>query len=78
MNSGLELEFAKYLDSINKPTWIRQVIIPGITDSEDDLLKLKEFLSGLKNVEKIELLPYHDLGKYKWESLEGKYPLERN
>lgn len=78
MSSSLELEFAKYLDSINKPTWIRQVIIPEITDSEEDLLKLKEFLLDLKNVEKIELLPYHDLGKYKWENLEGEYPLDRN
>lgn len=59
-----------------KPIWIRQVLVPGITDNEDDLLKLKEFISSLKTVEKVELLPYHDLGKFKWENLGLRYPLD--
>jgi pyruvate formate lyase activating enzyme len=71
-----ELAFAKYLSSINKPTWIRQVIVPTITDRTEDLLSLKDFLSTLTNVEKIELLPYHDLGKSKWIKLGLKYELE--
>lgn len=71
----LELEFAKYLNSINKPVWIRQVLVPTLTDDENDLLKLKEFLSTLTNIQKIELLPYTDLGKSKWENLNIKYPL---
>ena len=71
-----ELAFAKYLSSINKPTWIRQVIVPTITDRTEDLLALKDFLSTLTNVEKIELLPYHDLGKSKWIKLGLKYELE--
>lgn len=58
-----------------KPIWIRQVLVPGITDNEDDLLKLKEFIFSLKTVEKVELLPYHDLGKFKWENLGLRYPL---
>ena len=70
-----ELEFAKYLSKINKPMWVRQVIVPGVTDKKKDLLNLKEFLSTLNNVEKIELLPYHDMGKFKWEQLGLKYPL---
>lgn len=74
-SNELELDFAKYLSSIGKPMWIRQVLVPGYTDDEEDLLKLKEFLSTLKTVEKIELLPYHDLGKFKWENLGLKYPL---
>lgn len=69
------MDFAKYLNDINKPIWIRQVLIPGITDDKDDLLALKEFLSTLKNVQKIEILPYHDLGKFKWENLNEAYPL---
>ena len=77
LSNELELDFAKYLDSINKPMWIRQILIPGITDSEEDLIALKDFLSTLKNVEKIEILPYHDLGKFKWENLNATYPLER-
>ena len=71
-----ELNFARYLSDNNIPVWIRQVIIPSITDDEQDLLKLKEFISTLKNVEKIELIPYHQLGKYKWENLGLKYELE--
>ena len=72
-----ELEFANYLSSINKPMWIRQVLVPGYTDDEQDLVKLKEFISTLKSVEKVEILPYHDLGKFKWEQLGEIYPLEK-
>ena len=71
-----ELEFAEYLSSIGKPMWIRQVLVPGITDDEQDLLALKDFISTLKTVEKVEILPYHDLGKFKWEKLGCKYELE--
>ena len=76
LSNKKELAFAKYLSSINKPTWIRQVIVPTITDRTEDLLALKDFLSTLTNVEKIELLPYHDLGKSKWIKLGLKYELE--
>ena len=71
-----ELEFARYLSSINKSMWIRQVLVPGYTDDEQDLIKLREFISTLKFVEKVEVLPYHDLGKFKWEQLGEVYPLE--
>ena len=71
-----ELEFARYLSDNNIPVWIRQVIIPGITDNENDLLELKKFISSLKNVQNIELLPYHELGKSKWENLGLEYELE--
>lgn len=70
-----ELAFAKYLSSIGKPMWIRQVLVPGITDKEEDLLKLKEFIHSLNTVEKVEILPYHDMGRFKWEELGLKYPL---
>ena len=76
VSNKLELEFAKYLSQINKDVWIRQVLVPGITDHEDDLLKLKEFISSLNNVKKVEILAYHDLGKFKWENLGCKYELE--
>lgn len=70
------LEFAKYLNENNISMWIRQVIVPGITDEIEDLQKEKEFLSKFGNIEKIELLPYHDLGKFKWVELTGSYPIE--
>lgn len=70
------LNFAKYLNEINKPVWIRQVLVPGYTDDESDLLKLKEFINSLKNVENVEILPYHNLGKFKWKELGENYELE--
>lgn len=71
-----ELEFAKYLSDNNKDIWIRQVLVPGITDYEDDLLKLKDFLNTLKTLKRVDILPYHDLGKFKWTNLKLNYPLE--
>lgn len=75
-SNKLELEFANYLSENGIKMWIRQVIIPGITDDENDLIRLKEFLQTLKTVEKIELNPYHTLGVYKWEDLGLEYPLK--
>ena len=75
-SNKLELEFAKYLSDNNIKMWIRQVIIPGLTDNKKDLLKLKDFINSFKTVEKIELLPYHNIGEFKWKKLGLKYPLE--
>ncbi len=71
-----ELEFAKYLSENGIPMWIRQVIIPEITDDEKDIIRLKEFIKTLKTVQKVEFLPYHTAGKYKWAELGKKYELE--
>ncbi len=70
-----ELAFAQYLSEHGKDMWIRQVLVPGYTDNENDLKKLKEFISSLKTVKKLELLPYHDIGRFKWEQLGFDYPL---
>ena len=75
-SNNKELEFAKYLSDNNIKMWIRQVLVPGYTDAEEDLIKLREFISTLKTVEKVEILPYHDMGKYKWEELGKTYELE--
>ena len=75
-DNKFELNFAKYLSDNNIPVWIRQVLVPGYTDDEQDLQQLKSFISSLNNVEKIEILPYHDLGKFKWKKLGLEYPLE--
>lgn len=75
-NNEKELNFAKYLSDNNIHMWIRQVLIPGYTDDEEDLIKLKNFISNLKTVDKIEILPYHDMGKYKWKKLGINYELE--
>lgn len=71
-----EIEFAKYLSEHEKPMWIRQVLVPTLTDDEKDLKDLTLFIKSLKTVEKVEILKYHDLGRFKWENMKLKYPLE--
>ncbi|MGL4601750.1 MAG: pyruvate formate lyase 1-activating protein [Plesiomonas sp.] len=69
------LDFAQYLAKINQTTWIRYVIVPGYTDDEASAHQLGEFIKDMKNIEKIELLPYHELGKHKWEAMGEEYKL---
>jgi pyruvate formate lyase activating enzyme len=71
-----ELEFARYLSDNGIKMWIRQVILPGITDNEEDINKLKKFINTLKTVEKVEFLPYHSMGRFKWKNLGLDYELE--
>ena len=68
--------FANYLSERGKPMWIRHVLVPGITDDDGALLRLKTFIDGLKTVEKVEVLPYHTLGIAKYRALGMEYPLE--
>lgn len=70
------LEFARYLDAIGKTVWIRHVVVPGITLQEEELSELGRFLSTLHNVEKLEVLRYHALGKVKYENLGIDYRLK--
>ena len=69
------LDCARYLSDIKKPVWIRHVLVPGINDDDDSLHKLRKFLDSLGNIERVEVLPYHDLGVYKWEQLGLPYAL---
>ena len=65
----------KQLDRLHKPVWIRHVLVPGWTDGEEGLRELAAFLRTLSNVEKIEVLPYHTLGVYKYQALGYPEPL---
>ncbi len=76
-SNKLELNFAKYLSDNHTPMWIRQVLIPDITDDKDDLLELKNFVNSLTTVQKVEFLPYHDMGKYKWEKLRREISIRK-
>ncbi|MNE57065.1 Pyruvate formate-lyase-activating enzyme [compost metagenome] len=67
---------AKWLSEHDRKMWIRHVLVPGINDDETDLRNLGRFVGGLKGVEKLELLPYHQMGIYKWQELGWAYPLE--
>ncbi|MDQ1909911.1 pyruvate formate-lyase-activating protein [Paenibacillus sp. GD4] len=70
------LRYAKWLSDHRKPIIIRHVLIPGVTDSYEDLSALGRFVGTLSNVQKVELLPYHRMGVYKWQQLNKTYPLE--
>ncbi|GGK27763.1 pyruvate formate-lyase-activating enzyme [Caldalkalibacillus thermarum] len=69
------LDFARYLAEKETPVWIRHVLVPGYTDDELDLVRLGQFIKTLPNVQKIEILPYHQLGVHKWRALGLHYPL---
>lgn len=69
-------EFLNVCQKKNKKMWIRQVIVPGYNDTEESVLKLKEFVKKLHNVENVELLPYHTMAKDKYKKLGIKYRLE--
>ncbi len=70
------LGFAKYLEEKNIPLWVRHVVVPGITDKEEDLQKLGEFIGTLKNLKAIDVLPYHTMGVSKYKEMGLTYPLE--
>ena len=74
-NSNI-IEMAKYLSEINKPVWIRHVLVPEHSDFDEDLDALGDFIDTLSNVDRVEILPYHTLGKFKWENLGIPYSLE--
>lgn len=70
------LQMAKYLSDKNVPVWIRHVLVPTITDNDVYLQKLADFLATLHNIKKVEVLPYHSFGAYKWEQLGLHYELK--
>ena len=70
------LACAQYLSDIGKPVWIRHVLVPGLTDRDDDLIELGKFVKTLKNVDKFEILPYHTMGEFKWRELGIPYSLK--
>lgn len=70
------LACARHLSALGVPVWIRHVLVPGITDNDDDLHALRQFINTLSNVQRVEVLPYHTLGVYKYGQLGIPYPLK--
>lgn len=70
------LILARYLSEINKPTWIRFVLVPGLSSDPHNVEGLADFVASLKNIEKLEVLPFHKMGEYKWENLGYDYQLK--
>lgn len=71
------LDCARYLDEIGKPVWIRHVLVPGVTSERSALERLAKFIRSLRNVERVEVLPYHTMGLVKWHSLGMENALEQ-
>lgn len=69
------LDCARYLSDINNPVWIRHVLVPDITTDEQQLTQLRQTLNTLQNIQKVEVLPYHTLGTFKWQQLGVPYSL---
>jgi len=70
------LELGRFISETGTPMWIRRVLVPGLTDDEQDLRATAEYISTLKSVEKVEVLPYHSMGAYKWEQMAYEYELK--
>jgi pyruvate formate lyase activating enzyme len=73
---GTVLEFAKRLASHKRPVWLRYVLVPTLTDNLTDISNIARFASELGNIERVDVLPFHQLGQFKWKELKLKYILE--
>jgi pyruvate formate lyase activating enzyme len=69
------VEFARRLAARGKPMWIRFVLVPGLTDDPEDMARSAAFAASLGNVERVEVLPFHQMGRYKWRRLGLEYTL---
>ena len=73
---GHTLDFARRLAAHRKPVWIRFVLVPGLTDDPDDIAGIARFAASLGNVQRVEVLPFHQMGRFKWETLGIRYALQ--
>jgi pyruvate formate lyase activating enzyme len=76
MDNGPTLEFARRLAALKRPVWLRFVLVPGLTDDQEDIARIAGFVAGLGNVERVDVLPFHQMGRYKWQQLGIPYTLE--
>ena len=73
---GPTLEFAHRLSSLGRPMWLRFVLVPGVTDGEDDVDRMARFMAEMGNCRRVDILPFHQMGRYKWERLGLEYTLD--
>lgn len=69
------LDYARRLSALGRPMWIRYVLVPGLTDGQDNVQKVADFCAGLRSVERVEILRFHQMGKDKWQRLGLEYSL---
>jgi pyruvate formate lyase activating enzyme len=70
------LDFARRLSAQKRPVWVRFVLVPGLTDVPEDISFIARFTASLGNVERVDVLPFHQMGRFKWKDLNLSYPLE--
>jgi pyruvate formate lyase activating enzyme len=79
--TGREIEptlaFARRLAQRKRPMWVRFVLVPDLTDDAEDIANIAHFAAGLGNVERVDVLPFHQMGRYKWEKLKLDYALDK-
>jgi pyruvate formate lyase activating enzyme len=75
MDVAPTLQFAERLATRRRPIWLRYVLVPGLTDDLEDIGRIAQFASGLGNVERVDVLPFHQIGKFKWDQLRLDYKL---
>ena len=73
---GPTLDFARRLAARNKPIWLRFVLVPGLTDDANDIAQIAKFAGGLGTVKRVDVLPFHQMGRFKWKELKLDYKLE--
>ena len=76
MDNAPVLDFARRLAARHRPIWVRFVLVPGLTDDQEDIAGIARFSAGLGNVERVDVLPFHQLGRFKWKELKLNYTLE--
>jgi pyruvate formate lyase activating enzyme len=76
MEIGPLLDFARRLAARRKPVWVRFVLVPGLTDDAKDIAQIAKFTASLGNVERVEVLPFHQMGRFKWKELKLNYTLD--
>jgi pyruvate formate lyase activating enzyme len=76
MEIGPTLEFARRLAARRRPVWLRFVLVPDWTDDPDDVEEIAGFAAELNNVERVDVLPFHQMGRFKWRSLGLRYDLD--
>jgi pyruvate formate lyase activating enzyme len=74
--NGPTLDFARRLAQRKKMIWLRYVLVPGLTDDENDINQIAMFAARLGNVARVDVLPFHQMGRYKWKKLGIDYALD--
>ena len=77
MDVGPTWEFARRLSALRRPMWVRYVLVPGLTDDAEDIAKTAQFAASLGIVERVDVLPFHQMGRYKWQRLGLTYTLDQ-